>query len=261
MNRVALGWLWSALIVGLTACGSKPAEQPPPLFPGVPTFELVADEFPVEALFGAVPAARFSKLSYLQDIESPEHPVPVEHLFELVIRQGARAGMQRVRSEYTFADSNRHAIEESVQVADLFDLFTYAYTPETDTAPETVTRSYVAEVSQVRGVLFPLAVGNHLQFEATRHYQVERDGQRAEAQTLEFAYDLRVDRQVAPGNYSGVELQEPVWVIQLLEVDPDGVEHRREAHFSAEVGMPVFDARRHDRTITTRRLVRWERDA
>ena len=76
MNRVALGWLWSALIVGLTACGSKPAEQPPPLFPGVPTFELVADEFPVEALFGPVPAARFSKLSYLQDIESPEHPVP-----------------------------------------------------------------------------------------------------------------------------------------------------------------------------------------
>ncbi|MEC9407328.1 MAG: hypothetical protein VX549_08630 [Pseudomonadota bacterium] len=261
MNPVATRWLWPALLLCLTACGSKQSDQPPPLFPGVPSFELIAEDFPVEALFGPIPAASFSKLSYLQDIESPEHPVPVEHLFELAIRQGSRAGMLRMRSEYTFADSNRHAVEESVQVADLFDLLTYAYTPETDTAPETITRSYVAEVAQVTGALFPLAVGNRLQFEATRHYQVERAGQRSEAQTLEFAYDLRVDRQVAPGNYTGVELQHPVWVIQVLEVDPDGVEHRREAHFSTEVGMPVFDARRRDRTMTTRRLVRWERDA
>lgn len=261
MNRVATGWVSLMFALGLVACGSGRSDQPPPLFPGVPTFEMVAEKFPVEALFGPVPPANFSKLSYLQDIESPEHPVPVDHLFELAIRNGSQAGILRMRSEYTFADSNLHAVEESLQVGDLLDLFTYAYTPATKTAVETVTRSYVADVSQVVGRLFPLEVGNRLQFQVMRHYQSERDGKRGEAQTLEFAYDLRVDRKVAAANYTGVGLKQPLWVIQVLEVDPDGAEHRREAHFSTEVGMPVFDAMRHDRTITTRRLVRWERDA
>jgi|GEM_PF-2312505 len=244
----------------MAGCGQSESDQPPPLFPGVPTFDLLSQEFPAESLFGPVPPPNFSKLSYLEHIETRPGAMPVEHLFELVIRKGSFGSIGRVRSEYTFAGVNSHAVEESLQLADLLEIFTYAHEPRSGGRPETVTRTYVAQVDQVMGHLFPLAVDNRLRFEVTRYYQVERDGRRAEAQTLDFSYDMRVDRKVDPANYTSVKLTEPVWVIQILETDPDGVEHRREAHFSPEVGMPVFDARRQDGVVTARRLVRWERE-
>lgn len=249
----------------LVACGSDAPQGEPPLFPGVPTFAMVAEDFSAIDLVGPIPPPRFSRLSYLQEIETPSNTVPVEQLIELTTNQGHRAGLTRLRSEFTFADSNDHALEASLQIGDLLEVFDLAYDPTarpgvegSPAADATVTRSYIVAIEQVFGQLFPAKVGNRLEFEVTRYFQTERKGVNSRVQTLDFAYDMEIVRRSAPGNYPDIGLTEPVWVIQIRQVDPDGVERRREVHFSPEVGMPVFDATRRGRVITRRRLVSWE---
>lgn len=253
-----IGMVGAVLVSMAAGCGGQSSDDDNPvLFPGVPTFAMVAEDFSAIDLFGPIPAPNFSQLSYIQEIETPSNRVPVEQFIELTMAQGHRAGMTRLRSEFTFADTNDHAIEHTLQVGDLLDLFTLSYTPGDGSQASTITRSYIVAIEQVLGQLFPAAVGNRLQFEVTRHYQSERNGERGRVQTLNFAYDMEIVRTSAPGNYPNLKLSEPAIVIQIREVDPDGVERRREVHFSAEVGMPVFDAVRRDRIVTRRQLVDW----
>ena len=142
------------------------------LFEGVPGFDLLTETFFAPDLFGPLPTPQFSRLSYLESIETPQHRVPVEHLFELSLSHGTQAGVSRVRSEYTFAAVNRHAVKESLQVGGLLDLFVYGYSPASDTAPVEVVRSYIAagRTDQAEAMLAnaPAAIATAPEVEAAR---------------------------------------------------------------------------------------------
>lgn len=238
----------------LAACGGNTEPDAPPIFPGQPDLLAVSGDFDLAKVLGPVPPPRFAKLEYLQEIETTARPAPEAQYEQFITLVESRDSLSVVDISFEFADARMNASERRLGVGDMLALMQLTRQPRTG-QPDLVTRRYVELIDESTGRLFPLRRGNRLTYNLVRKVQVADSA----PQTLDFAYELEVMRELPPAVYNSVSIDGPVWVIRQIETDPQGARTERELHFSEQLGMPVYDEQTRGSVTTRRYLVAWER--
>jgi len=213
----------------------------------------------LEPLFGAAPPPAFRSMRRVEILELTGTQTG-EHVYTVSKADGWRS-VVRESATHTMGMPGRTtipALKVDNEMSGPLDLFHLTMDTEMSGASRALTGSGVAEVSGVEGRLFPLAVGNHLRFEALEGGSVHAG--RLDRETADrYVYEFTVTGVEDGYNESTPAVPGPIYVIDLQIKDPEyGEDQQFEVHYAPALGAAVRVLTRGDAPPTDEHLVSWE---
>ncbi|HET7461340.1 MAG TPA: hypothetical protein VFJ82_08820 [Longimicrobium sp.] len=213
----------------------------------------------LEPLFGAAPAPAFRTMRRVEILELTDTQTG-EHVYTVREANGWRSVVHETARHLmpVPGGATAPALTIETEMGGPLDLFRLTRGTEIRSAATAASESRVAEVSGVEGRLFPLAVGNHLRFEALEGGSVQAG--RLDRETADrYVYEFTVTGVEDGWNQSTPAVPGPVYVIDLQIKDPKyGEDQQFEVHYAPALGAAVRVRTLGDAPPTDERLVSWE---
>ena len=246
----------SLLALAVSAsCNGEPSSGD--LFDGEPSLAAVPKALDL-TFVGAVPPTTVTSLKYVQTISGEAgggEKVEYEAVVDILDDDD---GLVLMRTSYVFPKQRDRITDTQVMVAGLFELVGQSFHEQPNLVPglpmtELLFKTLVQEITTSRGKLFPLAVGNTLEFSMARTGQAVRGTPAKGTRAGTYSYEFNC---TGSQRFAGIEGE--LFAIQCKETHPDGFVDEFEVLFSPSLGVPVIRRRLLDGVMGTLTLVSWK---
>jgi hypothetical protein len=250
----------SPLVLFVLLLSCSPNSDTKVLFQGEPGIQDLPTNVELQQIVGDVPQAKFATLKYENHIrEKLSGKTKLTYTSRVNLKEQDKQ-IAVTKTEYFTIQPNGSVSKQVTDVdvgvpgiVSLVHLTTKQQPPQ-----QIQLRKVVRRIDNVRGRLFPLDKGNQLSFNIVFAYQVTKGRTNNTAQELSWSYRFRILKHYDGSTLPNRTIQGKVYVIDIQEIEPEGIIDNRLIHFAESIGVVIKTVRQEDNFTEETRLVNME---